>query len=353
MGRKKKKPSKPWCWYCNRDFDDEKILLQHQKAKHFKCHICHKKLYTGPGLSIHCMQVHKETLDRVPNSLPNRGNIEIEIYGMEGIPESDLRDHEVQKQSGKILTAEGAESSDEEGGSQAKRLKSGQPPVPDQIPNNIPPANQIPMAPMLGSPFLGMGPMTHYLGHVPMMGAMPQMHLPTGPIASPQVNNKPIFQSSAGTSTSGNTPNKPAFAAYGLGGSGATIVGESTVPKKSGLIAVQAGSTKIMHPEEDLSLEELRSRCQRYQRSSVASTSASATIAAPTPPTTVHGGMGMPMGGPIPADGHGSDGIDASTSYARLVNHHFPQKKRSLVAQVGTNDARPVSCATWVVSLPL
>lgn len=57
MGRKKKKPSKPWCWYCNRDFDDEKILLQHQKAKHFKCHICHKKLYTGPGLSIHCMQV--------------------------------------------------------------------------------------------------------------------------------------------------------------------------------------------------------------------------------------------------------------------------------------------------------
>ena len=113
------------------------------------------------------------------------------------------------------MTAEGAESSDEEGGSQAKRLKSGQPPVPDQIPNNIPPANQIPMAPMLGSPFLGMGPMTHYLGHVPMMGAMPQMHLPTGPIASPQVNNKPIFQSSAGTSTSGNTPNKPAFAAYG------------------------------------------------------------------------------------------------------------------------------------------
>ena len=41
----------------------------------------------GPGLSIHCMQVHKETLDKVPNSAPGRGNIEIEIYGMEGIPE--------------------------------------------------------------------------------------------------------------------------------------------------------------------------------------------------------------------------------------------------------------------------
>ena len=65
MGRKKKKQTKPWCWYCNREFDDEKILIQHQKAKHFKCHICHKKLYTGPGLSIHCMQVHKETIDKV------------------------------------------------------------------------------------------------------------------------------------------------------------------------------------------------------------------------------------------------------------------------------------------------
>lgn len=70
--------------YCNREFEDEKILIQHQKAKHFKCHICHKKLYTGPGLSIHCMQVHKETIDKVPNSLPLRSNIEIEIYGMEG-----------------------------------------------------------------------------------------------------------------------------------------------------------------------------------------------------------------------------------------------------------------------------
>jgi len=90
MGRKKKKSCKPWCWYCNREFDDEKILIQHQKAKHFKCHICHKKLFTGPGLGIHCLQVHKETVFKVPNSQPHRGDPEIEIYGMEGIPEADL-----------------------------------------------------------------------------------------------------------------------------------------------------------------------------------------------------------------------------------------------------------------------
>lgn len=92
--------------YCNREFDDEKILVQHQKAKHFKCHICHKKLYTGPGLSIHCMQVHKETIDKVPNSYPNRSNIEIEIFGMDGIPPEDLKEHERQRTGGKSESEE-------------------------------------------------------------------------------------------------------------------------------------------------------------------------------------------------------------------------------------------------------
>ena len=30
----------------------------------------------------------------MPNSQPHRGNIEIEIYGMEGIPDADLKAHE-------------------------------------------------------------------------------------------------------------------------------------------------------------------------------------------------------------------------------------------------------------------
>lgn len=91
MGRKKKKIEKPWCWYCNREFEDEKILTQHQKAKHFKCHICHKKLFSGPGLSIHCMQVHKETVTKVPYAIPGRDSTEITIFGMEGIPDGATR----------------------------------------------------------------------------------------------------------------------------------------------------------------------------------------------------------------------------------------------------------------------
>jgi len=38
------------------------------------------------------------TIDKVANSLPTRGNIELEIYGMEGIPEADQLEHEKQKQ---------------------------------------------------------------------------------------------------------------------------------------------------------------------------------------------------------------------------------------------------------------
>ena len=40
--------------------------------------------------------MHKEKVDKVPNSISGRNNIEIEIYGMEGIPEEDLREHERQ-----------------------------------------------------------------------------------------------------------------------------------------------------------------------------------------------------------------------------------------------------------------
>lgn len=65
MGKKKKKlDRKPFCWYCIREFEDEKVLIQHQKAKHFKCHICHKKLTSASGMAIHVYKVHKETISK-------------------------------------------------------------------------------------------------------------------------------------------------------------------------------------------------------------------------------------------------------------------------------------------------
>eukprot|EP00242_Pyramimonas_sp_CCMP2087_P009517 CAMPEP_0198218806 /NCGR_PEP_ID=MMETSP1445-20131203/71243_1 /TAXON_ID=36898 /ORGANISM="Pyramimonas sp., Strain CCMP2087" /LENGTH=93 /DNA_ID=CAMNT_0043896011 /DNA_START=196 /DNA_END=473 /DNA_ORIENTATION=+ len=88
MGKKKKKEIvKPWCYYCDRVFDDEKILIQHQKAKHFKCSLCGKKLSTAGGLVIHGYQVHKETIDKVPFAKPGRESTDVNVFGMYGIPE--------------------------------------------------------------------------------------------------------------------------------------------------------------------------------------------------------------------------------------------------------------------------
>ncbi|CAF9941007.1 hypothetical protein IMSHALPRED_002249 [Imshaugia aleurites] len=100
MGKTKRKHpdieetlSRPWCYYCERDFDDLKILINHQKAKHFKCERCGRRLNTAGGLSVHMTQVHKETLTIIENALPNRSGLDVEIFGMEGIPDDVAQSH--------------------------------------------------------------------------------------------------------------------------------------------------------------------------------------------------------------------------------------------------------------------
>ena len=45
-------------------------------------------------IAVLCSQVHKETVSTVPNAIPGRDSIEVEIFGMEGIPEEDRLAHE-------------------------------------------------------------------------------------------------------------------------------------------------------------------------------------------------------------------------------------------------------------------
>jgi len=98
MGRnKKRKREKPFCWYCERTFDDEKILIQHQRAKHFRCPHCQKKLTTANGMAVHVSQVHKETIERVPNAKEGKDSFNFEIVGMSGIPDSNQPDLKRQK----------------------------------------------------------------------------------------------------------------------------------------------------------------------------------------------------------------------------------------------------------------
>ncbi|CAF0781865.1 unnamed protein product [Didymodactylos carnosus] len=298
MGRKKKKQTKPWCWYCNREFDDEKILLQHQKAKHFKCHICHKKLYTGPGLQIHCMQVHKENIDKVPNAIKGRDNIEIEIYGMEGIPEEDIREHDKQR-AGK--------EKDDTNGSNLKMNPASM--IPTMNPAQMS-MMQAPMMPMFqGMPF-GLGPMPPSV-MAPMMPVSMMAHIrppiipqqqtqqativsqvPTPTLtsivnASPTImaSAKPLFPSGVNVDSSTNeatrsqsptssltsnpqsitSPNtsitsnvSAGFSAYGS----SSLPGATMTKTK---IDSAGGNTKIIHPDEDISLEEYRASLPKYK----------------------------------------------------------------------------------------
>ncbi|XP_020512161.1 BUB3-interacting and GLEBS motif-containing protein ZNF207 isoform X1 [Labrus bergylta] len=375
MGRKKKKQMKPWCWYCNRDFDDEKILIQHQKAKHFKCHICHKKLYTGPGLAIHCMQVHKETIDGVPNAIPGRTDIELEIYGMEGIPEKDMderrrvleqKNQDTQKKKQNQDDSDEDDDDDEPGpsfqppaavqpqpgmlpGSGTPGIPpgsySGIPPMMPGVPPMMPgmppllpgmPPGMIPMGGMM-PPGAGMPPMIPGmppgmpppLAHRPSITHMAQVAAaanmltrPTVPAASqPSAQldvSKPLFpiagqigsrvasttadpscsdsQSSSPKAlfsitsqiqqavsgsphfppSTSSDPTKSTFPNYTqatVAGSspnaGSSIVSKppSTVTSKPATLTASSATSKLIHPDEDISLEEFRAQLPRYQRS--------------------------------------------------------------------------------------
>lgn len=62
--RLKKVSHASWCWYCDREFQDDKVLLMHQKSKHFRCPHCPRRLNTAGGLAVHIDQVHKVPVDR-------------------------------------------------------------------------------------------------------------------------------------------------------------------------------------------------------------------------------------------------------------------------------------------------
>ena len=91
MGRKRK-AALPFCYYCSREFEDEKVrrntrsaacvhsleqrrstraarcpqvLLQHQKAKHFRCGSCNKQWPNIGAMKLHALKSHGETVLKV------------------------------------------------------------------------------------------------------------------------------------------------------------------------------------------------------------------------------------------------------------------------------------------------
>jgi urease accessory protein UreH len=73
MGKKRKVLSS-WCWYCDRSFDDDKVLVNHQKAKHFKCAVCDKQHPNIGQLVYHAKKVHQQEIDKVRAACPHESS---------------------------------------------------------------------------------------------------------------------------------------------------------------------------------------------------------------------------------------------------------------------------------------
>ncbi|VDK50680.1 unnamed protein product [Anisakis simplex] len=296
MGRKKKRAIKPWCWYCNREFEDEKILIQHQKAKHFKCHICHKKLFTGPGLAIHCMQVHKETIDKIPAALPGKDSVEIEVYGMEGIPDDGTSDETLAKVS-KPMTTASIPSPLQPPLTAFPMLPPGMPPmmpgfpplpppgavVPPFMPPFMPgshlPPRMLPPVPMMAAPTSNAVTAATISGvpMPPVVGARPSL-TPKPPPPSNHIPNPPPPSTSAVSATPQPTATAAvpvAFPAYSNNGTDATSKSAHITEQKAPLdspsavaltnpattttttIVHKLGSkTQLMHIDDTISMEE-------------------------------------------------------------------------------------------------
>ena len=70
MGRKSKKGETitPWCYYCEQEFTNDNDLILHQKARHFKCSECGKKMATIVALKVHLSDVRCPSLPLPPGA---------------------------------------------------------------------------------------------------------------------------------------------------------------------------------------------------------------------------------------------------------------------------------------------
>ena len=104
MGRKSKKQSvaptaKPTCFYCLRSFDNEDVLIQHQKLLHFKCSECGRKFSNAPGMGVHMKTMHGIELKSVPKAEPGREDPTLNISGSTGVPTEEEFEEFLQKRA--------------------------------------------------------------------------------------------------------------------------------------------------------------------------------------------------------------------------------------------------------------
>mmetsp|Transcript_27527 Transcript_27527/g.76924 ORF Transcript_27527/g.76924 Transcript_27527/m.76924 type:complete len:301 (+) Transcript_27527:32-934(+) len=300
MGKKKRKGvRKPYCWYCEREFVDEKILIQHQKSKHFKCEVCNKKLATAGGMVTHVLQVHKKHVAAVPNAIPGRDSTAFEIHGMEGIPQEKSEEPPAKKAKVEPVAAAAVNPMVAVNpmmgmGMPMGMMRSGMGamphpgmPPPMAMPGMYPNMMGMPMMPPAGMPQMHYGmppsappvyaqanyPQSH--GDMRAQGrAMPPAPpqgglLPTPPTSnnnnsqsSPPLRSTPASYSSGGASSPAET---------GLAAPSAPVTGSAATPGASSARpdpppAAKAKPIVLVFNDNELSMEERRAMLGRYAK---------------------------------------------------------------------------------------
>lgn len=286
MGRKRKKPAAgknagkgaPFCYYCGRGFPDEKVLIQHQKARHFKCEKCYKKMMSAHALMNHMYQVHKETLTKVHNAKEGRESVELAIFGMAGVPQEAIEDR-AKRAAAKGAASDDSDDSEDEGDDDSSDDDAKGIDLTKEPTVSVPQQVQAPAAPAYPMKYQGMqypGQQQQYPGMPnmmppmrPMMGQMmgyfhphhPHMGMPMMPGMDPyaqQYNPNPnLYQPQRPPVAPGHTPNdsREEYA----GGHTGPVEGEES-DKKGG------PTTKVLFVYKDvLSMEEKRALHPRYR----------------------------------------------------------------------------------------
>ena len=270
---------------------------------------------------------------------------------MEGIPEGDLKDHE--KSKGNEVKTQFNESKP-----MPVVSTSGAPmiPIPGVVTGQLPGMMSMPSMPF-GLPQNSQ----QFANFAANMGGPPPSHHQMGPFGAaippppslvghtivgaarglnPGLPNKPLFPSVSSTTTTTQSsvvgsdfrplgfahnsgPNNPFMTSNANTNSSNPTVSASAIiskPASSATIATAGASSKIVHPEEDISLEELRARQSKYklvipqqkpQQSMNGLNPNAAVYSTPTgppPPLPPNLGLPPPQGllGPNPMSAHPS-----------------------------------------------
>jgi hypothetical protein len=240
------------------------------------------------------MQVHKENVTVIPNALPNRNNLELEIVGMEGIPEEDIRARKERagyREDGSEAKKPSFEGFNAQAATAAAAVAAaayGYPAMPGIVPGlNTAGAGtatnfQVPRLPGAGNlpgvshpqvPLLPSVPAIPSILSMPPVSVQPAVSIPVPSVPRPSVSQNwvpghlsmlsqttqsMLFPSAAQSQAISKPPTSvpvPSGDFKPLSNQSTVAVGPQVVPTPpTGSKSTGSASSRIVHPEEDMSL---------------------------------------------------------------------------------------------------